>query len=387
MSKIFNISILAFFIGLSSCTERGEVENNFSLAAPETHSLKPTGTYSLILDSSTTPLVRSLNISEENGAEKIVFLNHFTKHIYYYNLNTGKILRIINLQLAASKGLTNPIAIYARSSDSIFVQDNNNHLFLTDASGDVKKKYDISPFQDSLRITLRTAEASFPMEIFTGNIPFLIDGSLYLTGVMDESFKTVSIDQTKLLIRLDLNTARTSYTFNYPKSYSKTLWTIYFRMPSKTYNENKMIFVFSLPNDPFVYSLSINNSITEKKYAGSKLFGNIKAFPPNKDNSNDYTQKNEYFFSSPNYSTILYDKFRKVYYRFAYTPNKLKTPQKNLSIIILDNNLKRLGEYELKETKKYNPMLSFVSKEGLNIAKKDQNEDILQFQTFKPFKL
>jgi hypothetical protein len=90
------------------------------------------------------------------------------------------------------------------------------------------------------------------------------------------------------------------------------------------------------------------------------------------------------------YSAILYDSFRKLYYRFmlAGVPNssiRNSKEKKVLSIIVMDKDFKYLGESKIGPCSEWNWKNSFVTSEGLNIeynTPKDFNENYLTFKTF-----
>lgn len=95
------------------------------------------------------------------------------------------------------------------------------------------------------------------------------------------------------------------------------------------------------------------------------------------------------------YGKILYDKYRDVYYRFAYPPceindysgdyvDLIRSGRKNFSIIILDNRLNIIGETSFPSYT-YNSNLSFILEDGLylslnHIKNPDYSDDLLRFQ-------
>lgn len=95
------------------------------------------------------------------------------------------------------------------------------------------------------------------------------------------------------------------------------------------------------------------------------------------------------------YGKIVYDKYRDVYYRFAYPScdasdysgdyvELLRSGRKSFSILILDNQLNVVGETSFPAYT-YNPNLSFILEDGLyvslnHIKNPDYSDDILRFQ-------
>lgn len=96
------------------------------------------------------------------------------------------------------------------------------------------------------------------------------------------------------------------------------------------------------------------------------------------------------------YGDLVYDPYRKVYYRFAYPAVELADEvdwlgravygRKKCSIIILDEDFSIKGETLLPE-EVYNTYVYFINKDGLYISKDyqmnyDQSEDFMTFELF-----
>lgn len=99
---------------------------------------------------------------------------------------------------------------------------------------------------------------------------------------------------------------------------------------------------------------------------------------------------------NPNYGNLLYDSYRKVYYRIAYPKTEVDKSikgmevyqygRKNFSIIILDKDFNIVGE-TLFPDYIYNSTLMFIREDGLYISDShylnpDFSDDILSFKRF-----
>ena len=97
---------------------------------------------------------------------------------------------------------------------------------------------------------------------------------------------------------------------------------------------------------------------------------------------------------SAGYGRILYDEYRKVYYRIAYAETELEsgldyrkilhTGKAEFSIIILDEDLNVLGETKFPAFT-YVPHICFIREDGLYIStshfmREDYSDDWLRFQ-------
>ena len=99
----------------------------------------------------------------------------------------------------------------------------------------------------------------------------------------------------------------------------------------------------------------------------------------------------------PSYRNILHDKYRKVYYRFAFPETELEenlnymqilhNGKKEFSIIILDEDLNIVGETKFPSFT-YVPHICFIREDGLYISashfmREDYSDDWLRFQKFE----
>lgn len=90
--------------------------------------------------------------------------------------------------------------------------------------------------------------------------------------------------------------------------------------------------------------------------------------------------------TSPSYENILFDPYRKVYYRFFRLPDTSYTPSvrgnnKPIGIIILNEKFEKQKEFMLPKNK-YDLNNCFVSENGLHIQKMTESEDELVFDIF-----
>ena len=113
-----------------------------------------------------------------------------------------------------------------------------------------------------------------------------------------------------------------------------------------------------------------------------------------KKKPDDFNQTLKAICEMASYQNILYDKYRKVYYRFAYPETELESNlnymqilhngKKEFSIIILDEDLNIIGETKFPPFT-YVPHICFIREDGLYIStshfmREDYSDDILRFQ-------
>lgn len=106
-------------------------------------------------------------------------------------------------------------------------------------------------------------------------------------------------------------------------------------------------------------------------------------------------ESQKYSFASSRYENLLYDRYREVYYRFAYPDLDVETEEEVRAlrnnpgpfvIMVFDMDLKFLGETYF-EGGRYLPMNAFVGKEGLYLSTNnpdntENKEDQLGFEVF-----
>jgi len=99
------------------------------------------------------------------------------------------------------------------------------------------------------------------------------------------------------------------------------------------------------------------------------------------------------------YANIIYNPFKKRYYRFVYLPNKDYNPNKNFeitdvkfAIMVFDKDFNHIADSKILNLKPtYIPFDYFVTKEGLwlstnNPKNPTYNEDELHFELFSIYK-
>lgn len=147
--------------------------------------------------------------------------------------------------------------------------------------------------------------------------------------------------------------------------------------------------IHSFPNSHDLYISDWNTDGAKKVYGGGNKAGTIRSIDHEpKDTPNELVYS--CYIEQDFYAAILYDPFRKVYYRYLLhgVPDaNLKTPMdsKPLTIIMMDEQLHYLGEKEIGTGMEWNWTNSFVTKEGLNIERigtEPEDDDYLTFGLF-----
>lgn len=181
----------------------------------------------------------------------------------------------------------------------------------------------------------------------------------------------------------DINSGKVDFFYRYPDIYSKKNYGHLTLTQFRTMNSNGL-FVYGFSADEYIY-VTDYSGLNKKYFGGTTLFDPPTNLPEGESNTqSEIYQKNR--MSSPYYRGILYDEYRDVYYRFAVGKGNEKAPlhqmryYADISVIILDNNFKWIGETKLpKDT--YSYKFWFVGKDGLYISKSHPfNQNISEFE-------
>jgi hypothetical protein len=153
--------------------------------------------------------------------------------------------------------------------------------------------------------------------------------------------------------------------------------------PENYFNENYFDIYFSRVKvgDSLIYSFSTDHSIYVHDIVRSQKMeiADVNTRHFNEFRNVDKTSIEAYIntsLSAPKYIALWYDTYREVYYRVAFigvSDNNSTDPQKeigfksNISIIVLDKNLKKVGETKLPE-ETYLVENMFIDQDGLYLS-------------------
>jgi hypothetical protein len=216
-------------------------------------------------------------------------------------------------------------------------------------------------------------------------------GNLILTGVSLGEYVDESDTNRPVIIKYDTRTKFQENLVSFPEIYQGANWggANYRFVYSSFVNPYTML--LSFPADHFIYKVNVFSKQIDKYYGGSKYFDTIQSLNKGK-NYKDKSRINEFFTTNPSYSSIVFDKYRNMFYRIADLPIRhyqegVKAQSiKQFSIIILDSNFNKIGETLLPHLM-YSRIAFFVSRDGLNFKKYDHDDDHITFTSFRPEKI
>lgn len=309
----------------------------------------------------------------------LTYENRQMNCIQFYHINKQSFISKLCFDVKGPNGTGNIVGYYIQSMDSIYINgDHTREIVLANQNRKVLRGFRLSnDFGTPAGVTF------FPIE--------KINNKLYFLSLPDYNLYTVPTVGQEMEIAYDLNTKTHTEHFHFPEEY-EGFHNTYYITYSRTINDAGD-FVYSFPMCHHLYVKDKNGQISkmpaESKYALGVTIRKNTAFADNIDETKAYIEGYAYRF-------IIFDKYRKVYYRFVHHPMEYINPSNGLarriedkpeSIIILDGNFNKIGEYKLP-VGKYWTENYFVNSEGLWISNNhpdnpDLDENFLSFTLFK----
>ena len=376
MDKI--LILLVFSFSLFACTQKNSMSHVYGLRADEIYLDYP------IDDETVVPLF-NLYTFRENDKEYLAFSNDVTRSLLIYDVLSGELVKKIVFDSEGANGIGRDLcAFFIKDFNHIYIPDvYRNFIYETDTTGVVKRRLDFSEavagFRTSPAYITNHDERAL----------FLKDNLLCIP----QDYKSdVDEKQSSTYIAIDLENGKvTPYSIPFPdwvleKSQGKTV-----EIPSSyscTYNGDELIYSFAMDNQ--LYKVNLQSMQVERKMAKSIFIFELD-YTKMPDDFNRILKKT---CESAGYGRILYDKYRKVYYRIAYAETELEsgldyrkilhTGKAEFSIIILDEDLNVLGETKFPAFT-YVPHICFIREDGLYIStshfmREDYSDDWLRFQ-------
>jgi hypothetical protein len=345
-------------------------------------------TITIPLGSSISKIWRNTQYIDSLDHETLVFYDNTKsdpKEILFYDLGAKTFSESILIDLEGPNGVGDLHGFYVQSYDSIYVINKYQYrVFLLNRKGKIQQTYFLlnqNKEKERKYTMLPWNESRLPMHHYN-NI-------LYIPGISDTHPVEFNYRLPLNLIRLDLTTGEYSYHLRHPKSYDKEYWDLQNYVPSFTFNQDSFAMIFPIDDHIFkgsVLSLSLPELNMIKVPSGS-----IKTFNPVEPPYNDIQHRTRSQLGSDHFHSILYDRYRKLYYRLEVMKynqesiNRILNYQKGdpsrSFITVLDEELNILMNTELP-LGVYNIKRSFVTKDGLAIQKQTEQEDEQVFDVF-----
>lgn len=323
---------------------------------------------------------------KDNGNEYIAFDNQGDQ-IFFYSVKTQHLVKKMRFDREGKNGIVAINSFYIKDFDNIYIPSVQGGIYVADTTAIIKQNICFSQFKDKYPLIrfLSTTIIHSPI-CFVGDKLYIPQPINPLLGgdFLPHSPLGALLDTISKIKKVTPSTYL-SYvpTANIP-SYVRGVTV------SHCYDGEKLIYSFDTEDS--LFTLSSDFSFKESHVAKSRYIDKVEVEPIKGGDLNMALKKN---CETAGYGNIIYDKYRQVYYRFVYPEIELDGDDTNymdilhwggkrFSIIILDKNLKVIGETLFPEYT-YNSRLFFVCEDGLYLSvthfkRLDFDENILRFQ-------
>ena len=341
------------------------------------------------LDSISAPLPKYMQFLIIDGIEVLTFLNTFDSSIYLYDYEKCCFIKKYSFKQDTPNEIRNPGAYFIIDEDSTYILDMAKMSLSL-----LNLKKDSLLYVVSLKGTEgKNWPKKLPQYALKTSSPIYKTGKkLILTGALFWSIPSNDINKFHFSAHVNTDNGKMTFHHQYPEEvYSHDVnWEGGLQTVANVAITPTGKIVYSFPPSHNLYIANIDSDDYISLYGGSNFAGNILSI--------DYADKRktprekilENYIQQDMYGPIIYDPHQHVFYRFLYkkVANKktnLSIQEKDICIILMDEDFKYLGESIIGNGREWNTNNSFVTPDGLcveYIADKT-NEDYLKFKVFK----
>ncbi len=382
---------IAGLVLFADCTNQERGKNQYAGKLEATQQLVETGIKRFRLNTETKNRPPYLQIcQDESGVQLLTFLNPRENAIYFYRYSDTTYLKRIAFEREGSNAILSASGYYVKSPDSIYVMNRPMiEVVLTDSLGQIRNRTVLLDKND------KEWALTHPQYMLSAVAPMMMKGNhLLLPGFAPFPETMEHREHFRFTAAIDLATQAVSYHHLYPESLfgNGSNWggdLMQMVYPAFT-PEGKMI--HSFPNSHDLYFSEWNDDAITSVYAGSNEAGPIRPLEcePGEKVANE--QLLSFYLEQDWYAAILHDPYRKVYYRYLQkaipsVSSRTQLNSKMLSVIIMDEQFRYLGETEVGTGEQWNWNNSFVTAEGLHIehcGTEIEDDDYLTFGIFQP---
>ena len=377
--------LLSALLLLSACSSKQETEKSYSL--------QPTEQYlEYEIDEETRVPLYHLYTFETDGKEYLTFPNRETRTLLVYELLSGKLVKKTTFHAEGPNGIGPGLYGYLMQDfNHIYIPGiTHSVIYRTDTTGVIKEKIEYPETEDGL-LTIPTYYTNLQHKQL-----HFINGSLYIPQGINRRLGTDRwVEESPTAVVLDTLTRKLKkFPMLHPQGkISSADYGNYMGDLSYSMAYDGKHFIYSFFCEDELYKVDPASASVEKIPATNQYLSPITF----KKRPEDLSQTVKALCETASYTNILYDKYRKVYYRFANTETELENNlnymqilhngKKEFSIIILDEDFNIIGETKFPPFT-YVPHICFIRKDGLYISashfmREDYSDDWLRFQKFE----
>ncbi|MDR1371803.1 MAG: DUF4221 domain-containing protein [Dysgonamonadaceae bacterium] len=344
------------------------------------------------LDENTTQNTNYTQMCIINGKVCFSLFNPAKYNILVYDFDAETLIDSIQLFKEGPDNVGNAAQGFLICSiDSIYVYDQwLGMIYQVNHKGNVVKKIDIGKKIVQSNIDCTIAPVIFPQT----NSPIdIVNGNLILQG-MSGNIRDCERPVCTTTLLYNFKNDVVSLINPYPEIYGehkniREKWgTFSYRQTHYTLDKKRTKMIVDFPADDCIIIYDLKTGGYERIFAGYSVKDVIKVADIKTRASID-----EQYYGQTQYVGIYYDEYNDLYYRLVLHPlndydlSNRETLAKKASVIILDSNFRKVGEYDVPERLQGRYAKTFVSKDGLHINCLSEDDDYLKFITLNPVKL
>lgn len=298
-----------------------------------------------------------------------------TGEFLLFDLDQKKILFKKKIPVDFKNECTGPmIQFYIHSPDSILIVS-ESRIFMIDSTGDELYSLSEENFQKKAKDnTIRIFDYGnyFPV-YYDPSKSEILARTMCNCYFMDSGYFSKKIE-ARISLKTD-SIVQSGYGF--PERYNRFSYgqSVF---PFRIVNGDKSILSFESDDSVYVYDRTQDSL---KSYYGKSRFQEKDFVGFDTSNKGDLEKYKEHLVINPTYKKILYDPYKKIYYRFFLKEQPLRDEngifsdvmEKSVILMIMDETFDVIHEENIGT--EYLWYYSFVTKKGLYIQKKDRNDN------------
>ncbi len=271
-------------------------------------------------------------------------------------------------------------AAYLLNFDSIFLLDFDT-LFLCSREKVIYKKV----LKDSKDIVLMQSATQH-------YFPFYInDNVLYIQRYYPACYEQQRVcgkEEVEAAYNLSSNQAK-RLNITYPDYFNKNEYTVSLRSCARIHHDSLHIYSFKV--SPEVYVMNMNTHAKDTLNLACSIQNEIKPFSALSRKKTDGKSQSvyDYFSTVSRYIHLIYDPYRKLYYRIYFHGQELKDENglfneylsRKTFLLIFNSDFEKMAEIEL-DTKKYNHDL-FPTSQGIAIPRRTKVNEKYQYDIYE----
>ena len=347
----------------------------------------------LLADNVTLGIRALFPFIDKDGHEYLTFQNQLEPEICVYDLQSGEFVKSIFFDREGANGVGMFGGYHIIDFDEIYLPSlQQSKVFVMEESGKKKREIITEKTDDGIPLL------PFGAITFAYRPIYFNNGKMYIPQTVNMRLGNKVMEKSPVYVVVDtVKNVLSSFPIKFPPIMSSDDVTKPSLGNELSYScclNDKDQFVFSFFFDEDIYVVSLQDGEMKKIKVKSRYIDKpaIKENPPQ-----DFDGAMKASSEIPCYGNLIYDKYRKVYYRFVYLKADLdgeknylniwQYGRKSFSIMILNEDFDVIGETRFPDFT-YISTLHYIGKDGLYLSDSHYknpsfDENKLRFRRFK----